>query len=54
MMKADSSCEDCEDCPPLSQFMAVALMLGCHIKMVTLRHYCIMISAKDASMTKSH
>ena len=55
MMKADSSCEDCEDGPPpLSQFMAVALMLGCHIKMVTLRHYCIMISAKDASMTKSH
>ena len=57
MMKADSSCEDCEDfedCSPLSQFMAVALMLGCHIKMVTLRHYCIMISAKDASMTKSH
>ena len=32
MMKADSSCEDFEDCSPLSQFMAVALMLGCHIK----------------------
>lgn len=54
MMKADSSCEDCEDGPPLPQFMAVALMLGCHIKMVTLQHYCIMIFAKDASMTKSH
>ena len=38
MMKADISCEDCEDGLPLPQFMAVALMLGCHIKMVTLQH----------------